>query len=54
MRANYEKEPPGSEQKSLSVGDREKNARTAAVNSGFNFVSDFGQVQRQQKISNKI
>lgn len=48
MRANYEKEPPSSEQK--SVGDREKDARIAAVNSVFNFVSDFGQVQRQQKI----
>lgn len=54
MRANYNKEPPSSEQKSLSVGDREKDARIEAVNSAFNFVPDFGQVQWQQKIPNKI
>lgn len=54
MKTDYEKEPASFEQKSVSVWDREKDIRTAAVNSVCNFVSDFDQVQWWQKKSNKI
>lgn len=44
MKADYEKEPPSFEQKSLSARERE-GYKNSTVSSVFNFVSDFDQVQ---------